>query len=296
MKSAKPFYENRSKIYDCHIWWHPNFPHHLHKELEFVYSTEGYMDAVIAGKEYHIGPGDALVIYPNQIHSFESEGEVGLLMVLADMEQIGGFQKEFLHYEPVSAMFNRKQLSRYGQDLLDILVEMGRNKDEKRSWQLDKGVWTALLADIQANIPMKKREKISDLRTAQKLFQYINENITNELRAKEVANKLGISPYYLSHIFADQLKISFPAYVARQRLILACNLLLSTDKTITEISYECGFSNMRAFHRSFQKRYECTPSEWRHAALEGENQQILHQLWNADKIISEEKNNEETSV
>ena len=94
----------------------------------------------------------------------------------------------------------------------------------------------------------------------------------------EKAEELGISPYYLSHIFSSQLNISFPSYVAQQRMIMACNLLKDSRKTVTEISYECGFPNMRTFHRCFQKRYECTPTQWRERSHKGTDEKLRHQL------------------
>ena len=79
MNTVKPFYESRKKVYDCHVWWHPNFPFHLHKHMEFVHLTKGEMDATVAGVSYHLTAGDCLMIYPNQIHSYNSVGEVGML-------------------------------------------------------------------------------------------------------------------------------------------------------------------------------------------------------------------------
>lgn len=286
MNTVKPFYESRKKVYDCHVWWHPNFPFHLHKHMEFVHVTEGEMDATVAGVSYHLTAGDCLMIYPNQLHSYSSVGEVGMLLIIADMDSIGEFQEELTYYDMESPCFQKSMLSRYGQMVLDILADIGLHK-ELRPFRQDKGLLMALLADMYENVPVIKKDKPSDLNITQKLLQYINDNITGELTAQKVAKELGISPYYLSHIFSSQLNISFPSYVAQQRMILACNLLKDSRKTVTEISYECGFPNMRTFHRCFQKRYECTPTQWRERSHKGTDEKIRHQLWNQEKVESE---------
>lgn len=286
MNTVKPFYESRKKVYDCHVWWHPNFPFHLHKHMEFVHVTEGEMDATVAGVNYHLITGDCLMIYPNQLHSYSSVGEVGMLLIIADMDSIGEFQEELTYYDMESPCFQKSMLSRYGQMVLDILADIGLHK-ELRPFRQDKGLLMALLADMYENIPVIKKDKPSDLNITQKLLQYINDNITGELTAQKVAKELGISPYYLSHIFSSQLNISFPSYVAQQRMILACNLLKDSRKTVTEISYECGFPNMRTFHRCFQKRYECTPTQWRERSHKGTDEKKRHQLWNQEKVESE---------
>ena len=286
MNTVKPFYESRKKVYDCHVWWHPNFPFHLHKHMEFVHVTEGEMDATVAGVNYHLTTGDCLMIYPNQIHSYSSVGEVGMLLIIADMDSIGEFQEELTYYDMKSPCFQKSMLSRYGQMVLNILADIGLHK-ELRPFRQDKGLLMALLADMYENVAVIKKDKPSDLNITQKLLQYINDNITGELTAQKVAKELGISPYYLSHIFSSQLNISFPSYVAQQRMILACNLLKDSRKTVTEISYECGFPNMRTFHRCFQKRYECTPTQWRERSHKGTDEKIRHQLWNQEKVEAE---------
>ena len=201
MNTVKPFYESRKKVYDCHVWWHPNFPFHLHKHMEFVHVTEGEMDATVAGVNYHLITGDCLMIYPNQIHSYSSVGEVGMLLIIADMDSIGEFQEELTYYDMESPRFQKSMLSRYGQMVLNILADIGLHK-ELRPFRQDKGLLMALLADMYENIPVIKKDKPSDLNITQKLLQYINDNITGELTAQKVAKELGISPYYLSHIFS----------------------------------------------------------------------------------------------
>jgi AraC-type DNA-binding domain-containing proteins len=47
------------------------------------------------------------------------------------------------------------------------------------------------------------------------------------------------------------------------RLSYACKLLRETDKTIAEIAYDCGFSNLANFNRQFRWKYRMTPKDYR---------------------------------
>lgn len=261
MGRSRPFYETRKKIYDCHVWHHPNFPIHLHKHLEFIYDAGGEINMTVAGKEYVLHTGDCMLVFPYQIHSFSSTGEIDMSLIITDMEYVGEFEEELTYYEMASPFFHKSQLSEYGQKILELIRLSAY--DPKVPYQLDKGLLIVLLTDIFHNLPMIARNKPADLSMSQKLLQYINENILQELTASGVARAMGISPYYLSHIFSEELKTSFPTYVAQQRLNLACDLLRNTKKSVTEITYETGFPNMRTFHRCFQKQFGCTPTEWR---------------------------------
>jgi len=41
------------------------------------------------------------------------------------------------------------------------------------------------------------------------------------------------------------------------------NPCLESDKTITEVSYDCGFTNLANFNRQFRRHYRMTPKEYR---------------------------------
>ena len=44
-------------------------------------------------------------------------------------------------------------------------------------------------------------------------------------------------------------------YVQEQRMSLAKDLIVNTDKTISEIAYELGYAHSQHFHRAFKKRF-----------------------------------------
>jgi AraC-like DNA-binding protein len=52
-------------------------------------------------------------------------------------------------------------------------------------------------------------------------------------------------------------------YIQELRTEKACKLLLSTDKTCTQIAIESGFGGPQQFNLVFKKKREISPSEWR---------------------------------
>ena len=53
-----------------------------------------------------------------------------------------------------------------------------------------------------------------------------------------------------------------PFYVG-QEIPARESLLLNTDKTILEISEECGFSDVKYYYSAFKRWYNCTPKQFR---------------------------------
>jgi AraC-like DNA-binding protein len=61
----------------------------------------------------------------------------------------------------------------------------------------------------------------------------------------------------------DNLNISPSEFILGYRMLVAENLLKSTDMTISEIINRCGFHNRAYFYREFSKRHHCLPKDFR---------------------------------
>ncbi len=85
-------------------------------------------------------------------------------------------------------------------------------------------------------------------------LHYINKNISTRLTVEEIAQSVNLSKYYFCHIFKDALGTSVMDYVLNSRLTLAKELLISTQKSVSEIAEACGFETLSCFCHQF-KRY-----------------------------------------
>jgi len=56
---------------------------------------------------------------------------------------------------------------------------------------------------------------------------------------------------------------SFVDFVNEIRLGYATRMLIESNRSISEICYECGFNNISNFNRTFKKKQNCTPTEFR---------------------------------
>lgn len=83
----------------------------------------------------------------------------------------------------------------------------------------------------------------------------------------EIANQVGISRRELSRLFERHLRVSPAEYWRDVRLNSARWKILNTDRSVTQIAYECGFSDSSHLIRWFQKRFDRTPTEFRKATL-----------------------------
>ncbi|WP_409422895.1 PocR ligand-binding domain-containing protein [Pseudaeromonas sp. ZJS20] len=96
-----------------------------------------------------------------------------------------------------------------------------------------------------------------------KALRYIDSHFSEELRLEEVAAHVYLSPYYFSKLFKKQLGIGFNAYVTRQRMINAKQMLQNSDWSIASIAKNLGFSQTSYFCKIFRQTYQVTPQMYR---------------------------------
>lgn len=86
-----------------------------------------------------------------------------------------------------------------------------------------------------------------------------NENLSIDLIAAETA----LSKMQLYRKIKELLEMTPTEYIRAIRLKQAEKLLKTTNKTVQEIMFECGFNNKAYFYREFSKKYHLTPKEYR---------------------------------
>lgn len=103
-------------------------------------------------------------------------------------------------------------------------------------------------------------EALADINT---VFTYITENYGGPISADMLAARLGMSHTKFSRFFRKATGNSFTDFVNQIRINKACQLLMNTDKYVTNICYDVGFNNVANFNRRFLEIKGVTPKEFR---------------------------------
>lgn len=93
-------------------------------------------------------------------------------------------------------------------------------------------------------------------------IRYIKENITEDLSLASLSRRASFTPVYFHRLFKASTGKNLRDFVEEARIKRAVERLLATDKTLTEIAYECGFSSQSYFSYAFKKRMGMPPREY----------------------------------
>ncbi|MCZ8517081.1 AraC family transcriptional regulator [Paenibacillus filicis] len=96
----------------------------------------------------------------------------------------------------------------------------------------------------------------------QKVCQYINEHVHEDISLVQCAELANISSSHLSKLFKKQTGMYFLDYVLNHKLKEAQYLLVNTKLTVNEIAQKIGYSE-RSLIRIFQKYIHMTPNQYR---------------------------------
>ncbi|MCL6588368.1 MAG: response regulator [Firmicutes bacterium] len=96
--------------------------------------------------------------------------------------------------------------------------------------------------------------------------EIIDRQFRGPLNLEDVSHAVGISPFYFSRLFREELGISFSEYLTKLRMEAAL-ALLAQGLPVKECCFSVGYNDPNYFSRIFRKFYNISPSEYREAKI-----------------------------
>lgn len=227
---------------------------HIHQYAELIIMLEGEMRIFVDDKEEYIRAGEAAFIFPFQRHKMSSKSINKLAMYLFSPTTMASFMKKHDGQVGESAVFKPNEST------LAVFREKILNNEDFTIYNV-KGFLYLALDDYLSQVPLKK--SIGGTSIVSNVITYMNEHFTESITLESVASALGYSANYLSHCIKKLYGLNFCTILASLRIERARYLITSSDKTTTEIGYECGFGSERSFLRQFRNIMGFSPSEYR---------------------------------
>ena len=126
--------------------------------------------------------------------------------------------------------------------------------------------------------PNKYREKYKDMyqifnekeqQLVSDVIKYIYENYTKELTINDVTEEFDITDTKLNKILMAYSGKRFIEFLNALKIDKACEMLLTTDKSVIDISFELGFNTVKTFNNNFSKLKNMSPTDFRKTVKHG---------------------------
>lgn len=250
---------------------------HWHNEIEICYIMQGTGKYLINGIDYDFIAGDIFVISNDDIHLCYDDNDMIMQVVMFDSFFIGSgsanpFDFEYMRIFMDNLYSHKKKIEctyKYAEVLADILTEIQAEYEsmQKGYEMMIKSLLLRFFTLIFRNIPENSdsgkgisRNAVDKIRN---ILLYIDMNYYENIDLKLLEEKFEISRPYLCNTFKSLTGISPVNYIIRRRITEAKQKLVSTEKSIIEISEECGFNSLSNFNSLFKRMTGLTPSSYR---------------------------------
>ncbi len=111
-----------------------------------------------------------------------------------------------------------------------------------------------------------------DIASSKDIMQYIEEHYSEHITLNDISNAVYIQPGTVSKLIKKRTGMKFSDYLAYVRIKHAQLLMANTNRKITQIASEVGYSYYYYFANRFKSITGCNPSDYRRkGATEGEH-------------------------
>jgi AraC-like DNA-binding protein len=277
--------EGKDLLFLCNYDLMPSFdtpPGHKHNFLEISLVKEGQGEYYVDNKVYDVLPGDVFLFNNIENHGLKVTGNSRMVNMVIHFEPnfiwaISGNSSFDFRY--LSIFFNRTQSFQNRLDrnsdttrqvaklLLDIEQEFVM-KTAEYELMIKAMMLKALVLILRGSAPDLEQPGSSpttyfNLSSVDKIINFIDSHLAEEIKLEDLSEIVHMNPAYLSYFFKKNYGKNIFEYITIKRIERSKEYLLSTDKSVTEISNICGFSSTAGFNKAFKKIAGFTPSDFR---------------------------------
>ena len=233
-------------------------------EVRIVYVVDGECRLVADGEVSLMRRMDMVLINPLSEASLEEQSPfmAAILHVpYYELCQILGRMPRFY----LDSTKSGGGLSVETQHILRGLLMAQVGEPEKNRLQAT-GLYYLMLQKLVSDFAIEQElGGVKDEREAKaiELLQKVWLNYREDISLTSLAKEMYLSRSAVSRLFKRYTGQDFPEYLRALRLRAVCSELIRTDKSITDIALDCGFSSSPVMNRTFKEVYGVTPGQYR---------------------------------
>lgn len=229
-------------------------------QLNYITYGEGIFENKYG--KFNVKPGSLMIIFPGEWHRYKPNYSKGW------KENYIGFQGKFASAFMTKPYFKKQQpVIQVGEkeEILDTLIKIFNltEKEQPGFQQIASGLIIKLLGYLVAFGKQKEFKGKKIVPIVEEARYIMRKEIQKNFDLEDFARQHNIGYSYFRRMFKNFTGISPRQYYLQLKIMRAKELLLSTEKTVKEISYELGFDSIHYFSRLFKKKTGKTPTDFR---------------------------------
>lgn len=239
---------------------------------ELIFVIQGELDMWEADQTLHIEPGQTLHLWPGRQHGSTKPMPPDLKFYWIHFEMEGVNRKSHpAAGETLVPPVVLPQVAQLAQpEALERLFRIFLNAQETGTLRpLSANMLTTLMLLEVAQQSCGSADTSGLNVVATWAHSYIRMNFDRPITASKVAEALGYNVDYLGRVYRQTYHCTLIEAIQRRRIDKACEYLLNSNLTISQIATKCGFNDPDYFRRIFKRHMQISPNDYR-----GENSRL----------------------
>lgn len=246
-----------------------DYPWHYHPEYEIIFVEKSYGIRFMGNHIGNFTDGDLMFIGPNLPHVWRNDKDfyqrdenlkVDVYVIHFRDDSLSSDFFNLVEFTHIKKLFLRAQQG--------VLIN---GNDHKEISELIKQVYHASGID-RLTLFLKTLDKIANTKDYEllsspgyansvnmndtdrinKVMNFLMKNYNRDIKIEEVAELVNLSKASFCRYFKSRTNKTCFQLLNEIRILNACKLLIKSDMTITEISYDSGYNNLSHFNRQFR--------------------------------------------
>lgn len=252
---------------------------HHHQEVQITWIQKSYGSLLMGNSILPFFENDLLVIGGNTPHSFrndeifyknEKRNAAKSLSILFNENAFGENFFDLPEMKNIKAFIkNAGKGFRINGEAKEKTIVLLKTIEEKNGvnrflifMEILNHLSNSKEVEVISNLNFSGNLNSNENKKLEEVFQFILDNYQRPIKLEEASKIANLSVSAFCRFFKIRTRKTFSQFVNELRISMACKKLLMDDKSISEICYEVGFSNLSNFNRQFKKITKYTPSQF----------------------------------
>lgn len=245
---------------------------HMHSDFELVYVLEGEGSISTQKHTYPLVPGNLVFLNSNEPHDITGL-DFGVTLLLIQFsrnflqEYFPGLSNLVIEDGNVRKVMPPERYGALQRDLLEAGMEYLSGSEYFELTCLSR--MATILRQLLLFLPKEtlgaeefhRRDK--QTKRMARISNYLEQHFQESVRLSDLAAEEGISPTHLSHFITEHFGMTFQEYLNNIRFEHAVRRMADPTLTLSDISAESGFSELKYMTRMFEKQLGLKPAEFR---------------------------------
>ncbi|MCI5592584.1 MAG: helix-turn-helix domain-containing protein [Ruminococcus sp.] len=254
---------------------HPKYEmmHHWHPECEIIRVNKGKLTLTLGSKETVAKQGDIVYITDGVTHSghpsdgceyeclvFDARGVTsGSKVNIRQMENV------LKHKRIINSIMSTSdsELKTIISSLFDAMSLMYPGYEFTVTGALMQFYGYVFKNHLYSNTESAGFKSEEQQLMLKDVINYIEQNYNEKITLADLSQKAGMSPKYFCSVFYKMTRKTPIEYINAYRIECACEKLITTDDSVTDVALLCGFNDVSYFTKTFKKHKNMTPLRYR---------------------------------